>query len=97
MTPEIIQLINNYGFPGIVCLAMWYVLRHMETRNNEKDKLIYEILKEGQTRIESLVGMVLDLSREDAKNRAELKAAVETLIESTARMQEFCGRTKSHA
>lgn len=73
-------------------MGMWFVLRHIESRNAEKDKLIYDILREGQVRIESLVKMVLDLSKEDAQNRAELKGAVDSMIETVARMQEFCVR-----
>jgi signal transduction histidine kinase len=90
MPQELLPIINQLGIPGIIIVGMWYVLRHVERRNAEKDALIYEILKEGQNRVESLVRMVLDLSREDAKNRAELKAAIDSSIEAITRMQEFC-------
>jgi len=81
MPPEILTIINQIGLPGVIIIGMWYVVRHMELRNNEKDKLIYEILREGQNRIEALVNMVLELSKLDAQNRAEMKAAIDMLIE----------------
>ena len=90
MPQELLPIINQFGLPGLVIVGMWFVLKHVERRNAEKDALIYSILKEGQIRVESLVTMVLDLSREDAKNRAELKAAIDSSIEAIARMQEFC-------
>jgi len=90
MPPEILTIINQFGLPGVVIVGMWFVLRQVEKRNAEKDVLIYAILKEGQTRVESLVTMVLELNREDAKTRAELKAAVETQIEVISQMKEFC-------
>ena len=92
MPPEIITIINQLGLPGVIIIGMWYVLRHMEIRNNEKDKLIYEILREGQNRIEALVNMVLELSKQDAQNRAELKASLDMLIEQLTRMRDFCGK-----
>jgi len=96
MPQELLPIINQLGLPGLVIAGMWFVLRHVERRNAEKDALIYSILKEGQTRVESLVTMVLDLSREDAKNRAELKAAIDSSIEAITRMQEFCRGQKFH-
>lgn len=96
MPQEILPIINQLGLPGVVILGMWFVLRQIDKRNAEKDALIYEILKEGQVRVESLVKMVLDLSREDAKNRAELKAAIDSSIEAISRMQEFCRGQKFH-
>ena len=96
MPKELLPLINQLGLPGLVIAGMWFVLRHVEKRNAEKDALIYSILKEGQSRVESLVTMVLDLSREDAKNRAELKAAIDSSIEAITRMQEFCRGQKFH-
>lgn len=92
MPPEIVSLINQIGFPGLVIAGMWYLLKHIEARNNEKDRLIYDILKEGQNRIEALVNMVLEISKQDAQNRAELKASLDMLIEQLTRMKDFCGK-----
>lgn len=96
MPVDPLTIINQVGLPMAIIIGLWYVLRHVEGRNAEKDKLIYDILKEGQTRVESLVKMVLDLSREDANTRAELRAAIDTLTEALARMQDFCGRQRPH-
>jgi signal transduction histidine kinase len=90
MPQELLPIINQFGIPGLVIVGMWFVLKQVDKRNTEKDVIIQQILREGQIRIESLVNMVMDLSREDAKNRAELKAAIDSSIESIARMQEFC-------
>jgi hypothetical protein len=94
MLPEIIILIDKLGYPGAMLIGMWYILRHQDTRNAEKDALIYQILKEGQTRVESLVTMVMQLSREDSETRAELKSAVNAMLESLQQMREFCLRGK---
>lgn len=92
MPPEIVTIINSIGLPGLIIIGMWYILRQMDTRNNEKDRLIYEIVREGQNRIEALVNMVMEISRQDAQNRAELKASLDMLIEQLTRMRDFCGK-----
>jgi signal transduction histidine kinase len=90
MPQELLPIINQFGIPGLVIVGMWFVLKQVDKRNTEKDVIIQQILREGQIRIESLVNMVMDLSREDAKNRAELKAAIDASIEAISRMQDFC-------
>jgi len=92
MPPEILTLLSSLGLPGLGFVALWYILRHIEKRSNEKDQVIYEILRDGQKRIENLVQIVLEFSKEDTQNRAELKAAVDMLIESQQLMQNFCNR-----
>jgi two-component sensor histidine kinase len=92
MLPEIITLIDKLGYPGAMLIGMWYIMRHQDTRNAEKDALIYQILKEGQTRVESLVTMVMQLSKEDTETRSELKSVVSTMVESLQQMREFCGK-----
>lgn len=90
MPQELLPIINQFGIPGLVIIGMWFVLKQVDKRNTEKDVIIQQILREGQIRIESLVNMVMDLSREDAKSRAELKGAIDASIEAISRMQAFC-------
>jgi hypothetical protein len=94
MLPEIITLIDKLGYPGAMLIGMWYIMRHQDQRNSEKDALIHQILKEGQTRVETLVKMVLDLSKEDSETRADLKSAVNAMLESLQQMREYCMKSK---